>query len=51
MSLLFWIVVILAGLVSTVSVVAITTVIALVIGQAALLLYSRARVPKAVPTR
>ncbi len=42
-SLLF----ILAGLVSTVSAVAITVVIALVLGQATLLLYSRLRPAKA----
>lgn len=42
-SLLF----ILAGLVSTVSAIAITVVIALVLGQATLLLYSRLRPAKA----
>ena len=46
MSWLSWLVVLLAGFVSTVSAVAISTVIVLVIGQASILLYRRIRQPK-----
>jgi uncharacterized membrane protein len=45
MSWLFWLVMLLGGLVSTVAAVAITAVMLLVVGQAAVLLYRRLRNP------
>lgn len=49
MRLLSWFVVSLAGLVSSVSAVVISIVIALVIGQAAVLLYRKVQAPRATP--
>lgn len=48
MSWLFWFVIVLGGLVSTFAAVAITTVILLVLGQAAVLLYRKLAVLKPV---
>lgn len=49
MSWASWLVVTLAGLVSSVSAVVISIVIALVIAQATVLLYRRVQSPKAAP--
>jgi len=49
MSWVSWLVVMLTGLVSSVSAVVISIVIALVLGQAAVLLYRRVTAPKAAP--
>ncbi len=46
MSLVSWFVVVLTGMVSTLSAVAIISVIALVLGQATLLLYRRLSSPR-----
>lgn len=51
MSWLFWLVAVLGGLVSTFAAVAITAVIFLVLGQAAVLLYRKRWTLKPVPTR
>ena len=49
MSWVSWLVVSLAGLVSSVSAVVISIVIALVIGQGVVLLYRRIQAPRATP--
>ncbi len=46
MSWLSWLVIMLAGFVSTLSAVVISAIIVLVLGQAALLLYRKAHQPK-----
>lgn len=51
MSWLFWFLIVLGGLVSTVAAVAITAVILLVLGQAAVLLYRKLLMLKLSPAR